>query len=145
MEDTLKTVKDKNLIHLLRISTIFNYISLEALRDFYCEKLSMKKDKKTRNYTWRSFFEYKDHAKKINLLLQSKQYENFKKMKNMEIFIDKLRIQRNSILHRSFPSSKKHNQKSGVYSKNVQHKNIKEIFIKSKNCIEIMNYIMKLN
>lgn len=59
----------------------------------------------------------------------------------MEIFIDKLRRQRNLILHRSSSSNKKHDKISGKCS----IKNIKEIFVKSKNCIEIMNYTMELN
>lgn len=39
LENTLQTVEDNSLIHLARISIIFNYISLETLRNFYCEKL----------------------------------------------------------------------------------------------------------
>ena len=145
LENTLQTVENKNLIHLSRIAIIFNYISLETLRDFYCEKLSIKKDKKTGNYRWKSFFIYADHAQKINLLLQSKKYADFKNTKDMETFIDKLRRQRNLILHRSSSSNKKHDKELQKYLANVQHKNIKEIFVKSKNCIEIMNYIMELN
>ena len=145
LENTLKTVENKNLIHLSRISIIFNYISLETLRDFYCEKLSIKKDKKTGNYRWKSFFTYADHTKKIDLLLQSKQYTDFKKTRDIETFIDKLRIQRNLILHRSFSPNKKRNKELQRHLENVKHKNIEEVFIKSKNCIEIMNYIMELN
>ena len=145
LENILNTVEHKNLIHLSRISIIFNYISLETLRNFYCEKLSIKKDKNTGNYKWRSFFIYADHIKKINLLLQSKQYADFKKTKDMETFIDKLRIQRNLILHRSVSPSKNRNKELQKYLENVKHKKIEEVFIKSKNCIEIMNYIMELN
>ena len=145
LENTLKTVGYKNLIHLSRISIIFNYIFLETLRDFYCEKLSIKKDEKTRNYKWKSFFTYADHTKKIDLILQLKQYTDFKKTKDMETFIDKLRIQRNLILHRSFLPNKKRSKELQSYLENVRHKNIKKIFIKSKNCIEIMNYIIELN
>ena len=128
-----------------RISIIFNYISLETLRDFYCEKLSIEKDKKTGNYKWKSFFIYADHTKKIDLLLQSKQYIGFKKTRDMEAFIDRLRIQRNLILHRSFSLNRKRNKELQRYLENVKHKHIEEVFIKSKNCIEIMNYIMELN
>ena len=145
LENTLQTVENKNLTHLSRIAIIFNYISLETLRDFYCEKLSIKKDKQTGNYRWKSFFIYADHTQKINLLLQAKQYAGFKSTKDMETFIDKLRRQRNLILHRSSSSSKKHDKELQKYMTNVQYKNIKEIFIKSKNCIEIMNYTMELN
>ena len=144
LENTLQTVENKNLIHLSRIAIIFNYISLETLRNFYCEKLSIKKDKNTGNYKWRSFFTYGDHTKKINLLLQSKQYIDFKKTKDIETFIDRLRIQRNLILHRSIASNKKRNKELQKYLENVKHKKIEEVFIKSKNCIEIMNYIMEL-
>ena len=144
LENTLKTVEHKNLIHLSHISIIFNYISLETLRNFYCEKLSIKKDKNTSNYKWRSFFTYGDHTKKINLLLQSKQYIDFKKTKDIETFIDRLRIQRNLILHRSIASNKKRSKELQKYLENVKHKKIEEVFIKSKNCIEIMNYIMEL-
>ena len=145
LENTLKTAEHKSLIHLSRISIIFNYISLETLRDFYCEKLSIKKDKKTGNYKWKSFFICADHIKKIDLLLRSKRYTGFKKTKDMEAFIDELRIQRNLILHRSFSPNKKRNKELQNYLENVKHKNIEEVFIKSKNCIEIMNYIMELN
>ena len=145
LENTLQTVENKSLIHLARISITFNYISLETLRNFYCEKLSIKKDKKTGIYSWKSFFTYADHTKKIDLLLQAKQYMDFKKIKDMEIFIDKLRIQRNLILHRSLSSNKKRNKELQRYLENVKHKNIEKVFIKSKNCVEIMNYIMELN
>ena len=145
LESALKTTEHKNLAHLARISIIFNYISLETLRDFYCEKLSIKKDKKTGNYKWKSFFRYADHTKKIDLLLQSRQYADFKKIKDMDAFINKLRIQRNLILHRSFTPNKNRNQELQEYLKNIQHADIEEIFIKSKNCVEIMNYIMELN
>ena len=145
LENTLKTVEHKNLIHLARISIIFNYISLETLRDFYCEKLSVKKDKKTGNYQWESFFKYAGHEQKIDRLLCSGQYAGFKETKNMEGFIDELRRRRNLILHRSTPLNKKHNQKLFSYLKNIKQTDIESIFIKSKNCIEIMNYIMDLN
>ena len=145
LENTLKTVEHKNLIHLARISIIFNYISLETLRDFYCKKLSMKKDKKTGNYHWKSFFKCAGHEQKIDLLLRSRQYIDFKETKNMEYFIDELRIRRNLILHRSIPLNKKHNQRLLDYLKNIKQIDIENIFIKSKNCIEIMNYIMELN
>ena len=145
LEKSLKTVEYEDLIHLARISIIFNYISLETLRNFYCEKLFVRKDKKTGNYQWKSFFEYADHTQKIDLLLRSKQYVGFKKTKHMEHFIDELRIRRNLILHRSVPLNKKHNQKLLSYLENVKQIDIEKIFIKSKNCIEIMNYIMELN
>lgn len=145
MENTLKIVEDRSLIHLARISIIFNYISLETLRNFYCERLSIKRDKKAGNYIWKSFFIYSGHTKKIDLLLQKKRDIDFKKTKDMEIFIDRLRMQRNLILHRSFPPNKKRNRELQKYFDNVKHKNIEEIFIKSKNCIEIMNYIMQFN
>ena len=145
LEKTLKAIEYKDLIHLARISIIFNYISLETLRDFYCEKLSVKKDRKTGNYQWKSFLKCADHAQKIDLLLRSKQYIGFKKIKNMEHFIDELRIRRNLILHRSIPLNKKHNQKLLSYLKSIKQIDIEKIFVKSKNCIEIMNYIMELN
>ena len=145
LENTLQTVENRNLIHLARISITFNYISLETLRNFYCEKLSIKKDKKTGNYRWKSFFTYADHTKRIDLLLKSKKYMDFKRTKDMEVFIDKLRIQRNLILHRSFSSNKNRNKELQKYLGNIKHKNIEGVFIKSKNCVEIMNYIMELN
>ena len=77
LENTLQTVENRNLIHLARISITFNYISLETLRNFYCEKLSIKKDKQTGNYKWRSFFTYADHTKRIDLLLKSKKIYGF--------------------------------------------------------------------
>ena len=60
----------------------------------------------------------------------------------MEKFIDKLRIQRNLVLHRKILLNKKHNKKLQSFLNNITRQSIKEIFIKSKNCIEIMNYIM---
>ena len=63
----------------------------------------------------------------------------------MERFIDKLRIYRNLILHRSTPLNKKHNQRLLSYLENVKQIDIERIFTKSKDCIEIMNYIMELN
>ena len=146
LKNSLNTTKTENLIHLAHISIIFNYISLETLRNFYCEKLSIKKDKATRNYQWESFFTYKDHMKKINHLLQIRQYMDFKTIKTMKDFINELRLYRNLILHRSKSSNKKHNQKKILkYLKNIKKSEIEKIFIKSKNCIEIMNYIMELN
>ena len=62
LEKTLKIVEYKDLIHLARISIIFNYISLEILRNFYCEKLSVKRDRETGNYQWKSFFKCAGHA-----------------------------------------------------------------------------------
>ena len=146
LKNTLdKTAEHNNLIHLARISITFNYISLETLRDFYCEKLSLKKDKITGNYNWKSFFKYKDHTKKIDLILRSKQYMDFHKTKNMEDFINKLRLYRNLILHRSTSLNKKHNKQLENYLKNMKKSSIEKVFTKSKNCIEIMNYIMELN
>lgn len=145
LENILKTVEHKNLIPLSRISIIFNYISLETLRDFYCEKLSIRKDRKTGNYNWKSFFKYKNHKIKIDLILKSKRYIDLKKTEDMENFIDQLRKQRNLILHRSFSSSGKLNQGLQNYLKNIKHKNIEKIFTNSKNCIEIMSYTMELN
>ena len=87
LENTLQTVEDKNLIHLARISIIFNYISLETLRDFYCEKLSIKRDKKTGNYKWRSFFTYADHIKRIDLLLKSKNIWVLKEQKTWKLLL----------------------------------------------------------
>lgn len=69
----------------------------------------------------------------------------FKRTKDMEAFIDKLRIQRNLILHRSFSSNKNRNKELQKYLGNIKHKNIEGVFIKSKNCVEIMNYTMELN
>ena len=143
LENTLKKAERKNLIHLSRISIIFNYISLETLRNFYCEKLSIKKDKKTENYKWKSFFIYADHTKKINQLLKLKKYIDFKRTKEMENFVNNLRIKRNLILHRSVSPNRKHNKELQKYLENINHKKIEEVFIKSKNCIEIMNYIME--
>ena len=139
-----KTADSSSLIHLARISIIFNYISLETLRNFYCETLSLRQDKKTRNYTWQSFFKYKDHTRKIDLLLKSKKYTGFQETKNMENFIDELRQYRNLILHRSNLSNKKYNKSLESFLKNIKQKSIEMIFTKSKNCIEIMNYIMEI-
>ena len=144
LENTLQTAADKNLIHLARISITFNYLSLVTLRDFYCEKLSIRKDKRLGNYKWQSFFNLA-HIKKIDLLLQTKQYIDFKKTKDVENFIDKLRVQRNLILHRSSLLNEKSNKELQKYLENVKPTDIKKIFIKSKNCIEIMNYTMELN
>ncbi len=146
LKKSLHTTKSENLIHLTRISIIFNYISLETLRNFYCEKLSIKKDKATGNYQWESFFTYKDHTKKINHLLQERQYTDFKNIKAVKDFINELRLYRNLILHRSKSLNKKHNQKKILkYLKNIKKPDVEKNFIKSKNCIEIMNYIMELN
>lgn len=145
LESTIKKVKNENLINLSRISIIFNYILLEALRDFYCEKLSITKNKKTKNYTWNSFFNYKDYKKNINLLLRKKQYTGFKKIKDMQTFIDELRIQRNLILHRSSLPKRKVNQQLQNSFKKANRKCIEIVSTKSKNCFEIMNYITELN
>lgn len=139
-----KTTDSRSLIHLARISIIFNYISLETLRNFYCEKLGLKQDKKTRNYNWQSFFKYKDHTRKIDLLLKSKKYTGFQETKDLENFIDELRQYRNLILHRSNLSNKKHNKSLENYLKNINQKSIEKLFTKSRNCIEIMNYIMEI-
>ena len=144
LENTLQIVKNKNLISLARISITFNYISLETFRDFYCERLSIRKDKGTGNYNWRSFFIYPKHIENIDAFLKKRSRINFKNANDMEKFIDTLRIQRNLVLHRKILLNKKHNKKLQGFLNNITRQSIKEIFIKSRNCIEIMNYIMKL-
>ena len=146
LENALQMIRNKNLIPLLaRTSIIFNYISLETLRNFYCEKLFIKKDQGTKNYKWKSFFTYSNHTEKINQVLKEKQYVDFKNAQDMETFVNELRIQRNLILHRTSLLNKKHNKKLIInLLNNIKNKDIKKIFTKSKNCIEIMNYIMEL-
>ena len=145
LEKTLKTTNHNDLVHLARIAIIFNYISLETLRDFYCNILGLKKNKLTRSsYTWSSFFSYQHHRNKIDLLLTYRKYVEFNNTKDMECFIDKLRIWRNLILHRSSHANKKYNQKLIIYLRGVNKSDIEKNFIKSKNCIEIMNYIMAI-
>ena len=150
LENTLQTVEDKNLVSLARLSITFNYISLETLRNFYCERLSIKRDKTSRNYSWKAFFTYPKHIGKVDRILKGNEYKSneyigFESTKDMESFIDTLRIQRNLILHRTSLLNKKHNKKLQTYLNNINHTRIKEIFIKSKNCIEIMSYTMELN
>ena len=140
----------KNLVSLARLSITFNYISLETLRNFYCEKLSIKRDKASRNYSWKAFFTYPKHIGKVDRILKGNEYKSneyigFESTKDMESFIDTLRIQRNLILHRTSLLNRKHNKKLQTYLNNINHTRIKEIFIKSKNCIEIMSYTMELN
>ena len=144
LENTLQIVEDKNIVSLARISITFNYISLETFRDFYYKKSSIKKDKGTGNYSWRPFFIHSKQIEKIDRVLQKNPDIGFKKAKDMEDFIDKLRTQRNLILHRTNLLNKKHNRKLQNYLNNITHESIKEIFIKSRNCIEIMSYIMRL-
>ena len=149
LKNTLQIVEDKNLVSLARLSITFNYISLETLRNFYCERLSIKRDKASRNYSWKSFFTYPKHIGKVDRILkgneyQSNEYISFESTKDVESFIDTLRIQRNLILHRTSLLNEKHNKKLQTYLNNITRESIKEIFIKSKNCIEIMHYIMRL-
>ena len=144
LENTLQTVENKNLVSLARLSITFNYISLETFRDFYYKKSSIKKDKATGNYSWRPFFIHLKHIEKVDRVLQKNPDISFKNAKDMEDFIDTLRIQRNLILHRTSLLNKKHNKKLQTYLNNINHTRIREIFIKSKNCIEIMSYTMEL-
>ena len=144
LEDILKRQENNNLIHLARISIIFNYIALETLRNFYCDVLCLKTANSLETYKWDSFFLYKNNRAKITLLLKFKKYINFKKPEDMESFIHELRVWRNLILHRSSTSNQRYNKRLKHYLENIKKPKIEQIFIKSKNCIEIMNYTMEL-